>query len=104
MSLTSCADPVDLVISDLRLPGIDGLTLAKALYVKRAIPILLISATFQHDMTERAAGDHVMAYLVEPIKRGEPLSRNAEEAKLRLPRQFRFSTIEVREIVLPQVA
>lgn len=58
----------DLVITDIRMPEMDGIEAAEEIYRTRPLPIILISAFHDPDLIQRAELDHVMAYLVKPIK------------------------------------
>jgi len=58
----------DLVITDIRMPERDGIEAAEEIYRTRPIPIILISAFHDADLISRAELDHVMAYLVKPVK------------------------------------
>ena len=58
----------DLVITDIKMPELDGLEAAVAISKKRPVPIILVSAYHDPVLIERAEADHVMGYLVKPIK------------------------------------
>jgi response regulator NasT len=60
--------PHDLVITDVRLPDMDGLSAAGELYATAPVPIIIISAFHDPDLIQRAERNHVLAYLVKPIK------------------------------------
>ncbi|HEX5443554.1 MAG TPA: response regulator [Pirellulales bacterium] len=57
----------DLVITDIKMPDMDGIEAAQAICAERAVPIILISAYHDAELVERAEADHVLAYLVKPI-------------------------------------
>ena len=61
----------DLVITDIKMPEMDGIEAAVELYRELAIPIILVSAYHDADLIARAEADHVMAYLVKPIKQAD---------------------------------
>jgi response regulator NasT len=61
----------DLVITDIRMPDMDGIDAAIRLYHERPIPVILVSAYHDADLIKRAEGDHIMAYLVKPIKQAD---------------------------------
>lgn len=65
------ADWPDLVISDLRMPRMDGIEAAQQLYRHKPLPVILVSAYHDEDTIQRAEDDHVMAYLVKPIKQAD---------------------------------
>ncbi len=58
----------DLVICDIKMPDMDGIDAAEAIYRTRAIPVILVSAFHDDELIRRASGKHVLAYLVKPIK------------------------------------
>ena len=62
------ANRPDLVITDIRLPDMDGLAAAAEVYAAGPIPIIVVSAFHDPELVQRAERDHVLAYLVKPIK------------------------------------
>ncbi|HLW64035.1 MAG TPA: ANTAR domain-containing protein [Gemmataceae bacterium] len=62
------AEKPELVITDIRLPDMNGLDATAAVYQDAPVPIVVISAFHDTDLVERAERDHVLAYLVKPIK------------------------------------
>jgi response regulator NasT len=63
-------DP-DLVITDIKMPDMDGIEAANQIYQKRPVPIILVSAYHTTKLIERAGADHVLGYLVKPIKQAD---------------------------------
>ena len=61
----------DLVITDIKMPDMDGIEAASAIYQDRPTPVVLISAYHDPDLIERAEADHIMGYLVKPIKQAD---------------------------------
>jgi response regulator NasT len=61
----------DLVITDIKMPELDGIDAAVAIYRERPVPIILVSAYHDAALVERAEADHVLGYLVKPIKHGD---------------------------------
>ena len=61
----------DLVITDIKMPDIDGLAAADAIRQGEAIPIILVSAHSEPDYIDRALKNHVLAYLIKPIKQAD---------------------------------
>jgi len=57
----------DLVLTDIRLGGDDGLDLAEKLLKIRACPILVISAYSDRELIDRAKSAGVFGYLVKPV-------------------------------------
>ena len=61
----------DLVITDIKMPDMDGIDAAVRLYKERATPVILVSAHHDPELIRRAEADHIMAYLVKPIKQAD---------------------------------
>lgn len=61
----------DLVITDIKMPDMDGIDAASALYREKPVPVILVSAFHDPVLIERAEGDHVLGYLVKPIKQAD---------------------------------
>jgi len=57
----------DLVITDIKMPDMDGIDAAVVICSERPVPIILVSAYHDSELIERAEADHVLAYLVKPI-------------------------------------
>jgi AmiR/NasT family two-component response regulator len=64
------AEP-DLVITDIKMPEVDGIDAAIQIYRERPVPVILVSAHHDAALIERAEMDHIMAYLVKPIKQSD---------------------------------
>ena len=58
----------DLIITDLRMPVMDGLQAIHFVAEERAVPAIVVSAYHNDEYLERARDEHVQAYLVKPIK------------------------------------
>jgi response regulator NasT len=61
----------DLVITDIKMPDMDGIDAAAEIYKHAALPVILVSAHHDVDTIKRAETDYVMAYLVKPIKQAD---------------------------------
>lgn len=61
----------DLVITDIKMPEMDGIDAACRLYQDRPIPVILVSAFHDSGLIERAEADHIMGFLVKPIKQSD---------------------------------
>ena len=61
----------DLVITDIKMPEMDGIEAATLVCRDYPIPVILVSAHHESELVERAAEDHVLAYLVKPIKQAD---------------------------------
>jgi response regulator NasT len=63
-------DP-DLVITDIKMPEMDGIDAAQNIYENKPVPIILVSAYHDGELIQRAESDHVLGYLVKPIKQAD---------------------------------
>jgi response regulator NasT len=61
----------DLVITDIKMPDMDGIEAADRLYQAGAVPVILVSAHHDPELIRRAEADHVMGYLVKPVKQAD---------------------------------
>ena len=61
----------DLVIMDIKMPGMDGITAARELTRERVAPVLLLTAYSERELVERAKEAGVVAYLVKPFREAE---------------------------------
>jgi response regulator NasT len=57
----------DLVITDIKMPELDGIEACNQICQERAVPVILVSAYHDPALIARAEADHVLAYLVKPI-------------------------------------
>lgn len=57
----------DLVITDIKMPELDGIEATKQICTQRVVPVILVSAHHDAKLLERAGADYVVAYLVKPI-------------------------------------
>lgn len=61
----------DLVITDIKMPDMDGIEAAVQINSNRAVPVILVSAYHDAELIQRAETGHIMAYLVKPIKQSD---------------------------------
>lgn len=61
----------DLVLTDIKMPDMDGIDAANQIYRDMPIPVILISGYHDGELIERAEADHILAYLVKPIKQAD---------------------------------
>jgi response regulator NasT len=61
----------DLVITDIKMPDLDGIEAAVRLYEEAPVPVILVSAYHDPALIKRAEADHIMGYLVKPVKQAD---------------------------------
>ncbi|KQY64818.1 hypothetical protein ASD30_03410 [Nocardioides sp. Root140] len=61
----------DLVILDVKMPKLDGISAAQRIAEQRIAPCLMLTAFSQRDLVERARDAGAMAYLVKPFSRND---------------------------------
>ena len=57
----------DLVIMDVKMPVLDGLSAAEQLHDAKVCPVIMLTAFSQTELVERARDAGVMAYIVKPF-------------------------------------
>jgi two-component system, response regulator PdtaR len=75
----------DIVIMDVKMPVMDGITAAEQIGKERICPVVMLTAFSQTELVERARDAGVMAYVVKPFTASDvtpaldiPLSRWSE--------------------------
>ena len=61
----------DVAILDIKMPGNDGLAVARAITDERLCAVLVLTAFSQRELVAQAAQAGVLAYLVKPFAAGE---------------------------------
>lgn len=61
----------DLVIMDIKMPGVDGITAAEDLTRERIAPVVLLTAYSDQGLVERAKEAGVVGYVVKPFRQAE---------------------------------
>ena len=61
----------DLVITDIKMPELDSIEAASQIYQDRPLPVILVSAYHDPELIARAEADHILGYLVKPIKQAD---------------------------------
>jgi response regulator NasT len=61
----------DLAILDVKMPGLDGISVARSLSEERLAAVLVLTAFSQRDLIEDAREAGALAYLVKPFQRSE---------------------------------
>ncbi|MDX6287331.1 MAG: two-component system, response regulator PdtaR [Frankiales bacterium] len=63
----------DLVILDIKMPVLDGITAAERIADARIAPVVILTAFSQRELVERARDAGAMAYLVKPFTKADLL-------------------------------
>lgn len=63
----------DLVVLDIKMPGLDGLAAARQIQQGPRTAVLVLTAFSQRDLVEQARDAGVLAYLVKPFQKEELL-------------------------------
>jgi response regulator NasT len=61
----------DLIILDVKMPVLDGLSAAEQIAEQRIAPVVILTAFSQRDLVERARDAGAMAYLVKPFTKAD---------------------------------
>ncbi len=61
----------DLVILDIKMPGVDGLTAARTIAADRICAVLMLTAFSQREIIEEARDAGALAYLVKPFQKND---------------------------------
>ena len=61
----------DLVLMDIKMPEMDGITAAGKIYADKIAPVILLTAFSQPDIVEKAKDSGVMGYLVKPVQESQ---------------------------------
>ena len=99
------SDP-DLVIMDVKMPGMDGLSAAEQIVGERLSAVLILTAFSQRDLVQRAAEAGAMGYLVKPFQRSDlmpaidiALARHAQLSAVRKESGDLAEQLETRKAV-----
>lgn len=100
------AEKPDLVIMDVKMPEMDGITAAKIISNEKIAPVVLLTAFSQKDIVDKAKDSGVLAYLVKPVKEESlfpamqiALSRFQEFAELEQELEDVKNSLETRKIL-----
>ncbi|GAA3033104.1 hypothetical protein GCM10017559_70540 [Streptosporangium longisporum] len=96
----------DLVILDVKMPILDGISAAERIVSQRVAPCLILTAFSQRDLVERARDAGAMAYLVKPFTKSDlvpaiemAVSRHQEMAALEREVGTLSERLETRKLV-----
>jgi AmiR/NasT family two-component response regulator len=67
--IDACAkSPPDLIVTDVKMPGVDGIEAATTINRRQATPVILVTSFGETELISRALRTSVLAYLIKPIK------------------------------------
>jgi response regulator NasT len=96
----------DLVILDVKMPVLDGISAAQRIAGQRIAPVVILTAFSQRELVERARDAGAMAYLVKPFSSSDLLpaiemamSRHAEMAALEAEVADLSDRLETRKVI-----
>lgn len=96
----------DLVILDVKMPVLDGVSAAERITKQHTAPVLMLTAFSQRDLVERARDAGAMAYLVKPFSKSDlvpaiemAISRYAELQALEAEVADLAQRLETRKLV-----
>ena len=61
----------ELIITDIKMPDMDGIEAAGIVVQNRPVPVILVSAYHDPKLIERAGAEYVQVFLVKPIKQAD---------------------------------
>ncbi|WP_309130169.1 response regulator [Brevibacterium sp.] len=96
----------DLVVMDIKMPILDGISAAERIARARIAPVVLLTAFSQKELVERARDAGAMAYVVKPFTAADllpaleiALSRHAEISSLESEISDLTERFETRKLV-----
>jgi AmiR/NasT family two-component response regulator len=96
----------DLVILDVKMPILDGITAAEQIVAKRGAAVVMLTAFSQRELVNRARDAGAMAYLVKPFTKNDlmpaiemAVSRHVEIVALEHEVSGLGERLEIRKLV-----
>jgi response regulator NasT len=96
----------DLVILDVKMPVLDGISAAERIVDQRIAPVVMLTAFSQRELVERAVDAGAMAYLVKPFAKSDLLptievavSRHSQLAALEKEVSDLHERLETRKVI-----
>ena len=97
LELAQAGEP-DLILTDIRMPDMDGIEAAVQINQVRPVPVILLSGYHDAELLERATAEHMMAYLIKPIKQADvEAAMSVALARFEEYRQARRQTDELTQ-------
>jgi response regulator NasT len=96
----------NLVIMDIKMPGMDGLTAAEKIIEEGLSAVLILTAFSQKDLVQRAAKAGAMGYLVKPFQKSDlmpaidvAIARYSELTAVRQEASDKAEQLEARKVI-----
>jgi AmiR/NasT family two-component response regulator len=96
----------DLVIMDVKMPGLDGISAAERIASRHLAPVVILTAFSQRDLVQRARDAGAMAFLVKPFTKADlapaieiAVSRFQEKSALEAEVGTLRERLEVRKLL-----
>jgi len=96
----------DLIIMDIKMPGMDGLAAAERIVADDLGAVLILTAFSQRDLVARAAEAGAMGYLVKPFQRSDlipaidvALARHAELSAVKKEVASLADQLDARKVI-----
>ncbi len=96
----------DLVLLDIKMPGVDGLQAARRLQRDGNTPVVILTAYSDREFVDSAKASGVLAYLVKPVREGDlrpaievAMAKFAEIQALRGEVEDLEDSLETRKVV-----
>ncbi len=105
LALSEETEP-DLVLMDIKMPGMDGVEAPRRLLEQRPVPVVMLTAYSDDETVQAATEAGACAYLVKPVNRSQLLSalrvaaaRFAELQQARRDVEDLTEALEVRKLI-----
>lgn len=96
----------DLVLLDIAMPGLDGISAAREILAAVAVPIVMVTGHADAELVERAAAAGIFTYLLKPVGQRDldaaiqmARARFAELQDLRQQVRDLTEALEIRKVV-----
>ena len=96
----------DLAVLDIKMPGLDGISVAREIAATRLAAVLVVTAFSQRELVEQARDAGALAYLVKPFQKSDlmpaieiALARYAELVGLERDIHDLSARLEARKLV-----
>ena len=96
----------DLIVMDVKMPGLDGIEAARRILEHRQVPIVMLTAFGHEELVSRAVQAGVFGYLSKPFREQDVLpalvaakARHAEFAEVKLQALSLFEALEARKAI-----